>query len=87
MSKKYLKLSIDGWWTQDPEHQKRFNNSLIDKEAIYHEIARYYMLSMSDKYRPSFFDSDLSLDEYLVQYGDKIERVDLKLGEEILQLF
>jgi hypothetical protein len=84
MSKKYLKLSIDGWWTQDPEKQERFNQSLVTPEKTYHEVATYYITCMTIKYKNT---DTMSLDEYLCEYSDSMHYEDVKLGESILKLF
>jgi len=84
MSKKYLKLSIDGWWTQDPEHQKRFNESLVTPEKRYQEVAACYITCMTFKYKHT---DTMSLDEYLCEYSDEMRDSDVKLGEKILKLF
>ena len=36
MNKEYIKLNIDGWYTQDKEYAKRLNDSLVNNEDIYH---------------------------------------------------
>ena len=86
MKKKYIKLSIDGWYTQDEEYAKKFNNSLVNNEDIYHEIAKNYVIAMSRK-MGNKSKSLLSLDEFLCEYSDYIDYDDLKLGESILRLF
>ena len=84
MEKKYIKLSIDGWYTQDEEYAKKFNNSLMNTEKIYHEIAKNYIISMNIKYGGLAM---VSLDDFLCEYGDDLKYEDLKLGESILRLF
>ncbi len=86
MKKKYIKLSIDGWYTQDEEYAKKFNNSLVNNEDIYHEIAKNYVITISRK-MGNKSKSLLSLDEFLCEYSDYIDYDDLKLGESILRLF
>ena len=86
MNKEYIKLNIDGWYTQDKEYAKRFNDSLVNNEDIYHEIAKNYVITMSRK-MGNKSKSLLSLDEFLCEYSDYIDYDDLKLGESILRLF
>ena len=70
MEKKYIKLSIDGWYTQDEEYAKKFNNSLVNNESIYHEIAKNYIISMNIKYGGLAM---VSLDDFLCEYGDDLK--------------
>ena len=84
MNKKYIKLNIDGWHTQDKEYAKRFNGSLTTQEDKHHEIAEYYIGAMTNKYRNT---DTMSLDEFLCEYSDNMEYEDVKLGESILNLF
>jgi hypothetical protein len=84
MNKEYIKLNIDGWYTQDKEYSKRFNDSLVNTEDIYHEIAKNYMISMTIKYGGLKMSS---LDDFLCEHSDDLKYEDLKLGESILKLF
>ncbi len=84
MNKEYIKLNIDGWYTQDKKYAKRFNNSLVNTEDIYNEIAKNYVISMNIKYGGLGI---VSLDDFLCEYGDDLKYEDLKLGESILRLF
>jgi len=82
--KEYIKLDIDGWYTQDKEYAKRFNDSLITQEDKHHEIAENYINAMTNKYKNT---DPMSLDEFLCEYSDNMEYEDVKLGESILNLF
>lgn len=66
------------------EQLKRFEDSLVNTEDIYQEIAKNYMISMSIKYGGLKMGS---LDEFLCEYSDDLRYEDLKLGESILRLF
>lgn len=66
------------------EQLKRFEDSLVNTEDIYQEIAKNYLLSIKSKYNTKTM---LSVDELLYKYSDYLEYEDLKLGESILRLF
>lgn len=74
------------------EQLKRFENSLVNTEDIYHEIAKNYVISMNIKYGgssiPPLSGLDImSLDDFLCKYCEDLRYEDLKLGESILRLF
>ena len=74
------------------EQLKRFENSLVNTEDIYHEIAKNYVISMNVKYGSSSIAplaglETLSLDDFLCKYCENLTYEDLKLGESILKLF
>ena len=66
------------------EQLKRFENSLVNTEDIYHEIAKNYVISMNIKYGGLGI---VSLDDFLCEYSEDLKYEDLKLGESILRLF
>jgi len=66
------------------EQLKRFEDSLVNTEDIYQEIAKNYVISMNIKYGGLGI---VSLDDFLCEYGDDLKYEDLKLGESILRLF
>ena len=66
------------------EQLKRFENSLVNTEDIYHEIAKNYVISMNIKYGGLGI---VSLDDFLCKYSEDLKYEDLKLGESILRLF
>lgn len=66
------------------EQLKRFEDSLVNTEDIYHEIAKNYMISMTIKYGGLRMGS---LDDFLCEHSEDLKYEDLKLGESILRLF
>ena len=66
------------------EQLERFENSLVNTEDIYHEIAKNYVISMNIKYGGLGI---VSLDDFLCEYSEDLKYEDLKLGESILRLF